>query len=189
MAAAMQAPFQSGRVGGACHGCPALLIPFQQLTGIPMVNCRKRAAQAARPQQCASAYARQHFTQNGRVPAATALHQVCASMLLTPQTCCCYRPAASHQPGVVFTTLCSARLVRCRASSDRSGAGFTSGFVVGGVLFGALGFLFAPQVRCSYLYGLLCNGNLQCSLDRHAREPTAGHPHIMLQCRRNARLL
>lgn len=34
----------------------------------------------------------------------------------------------------------------CRASSDRGG-GFTAGFLTGGVIFGALGFLFAPQVR------------------------------------------
>ena len=35
--------------------------------------------------------------------------------------------------------------VLCRAESSRGG-GFASGFVVGGVVFGTLGFLFAPQV-------------------------------------------
>ena len=36
----------------------------------------------------------------------------------------------------------------CRAERSRSSA-FLSGFVMGGVVFGALGFLFAPQVRHS----------------------------------------
>ena len=50
MAATMQAPFQSGRVGEVCHGCPAPLTPSQQLTGSPVVNRRKRATQAAEQQ-------------------------------------------------------------------------------------------------------------------------------------------
>ena len=37
-------------------------------------------------------------------------------------------------------------LVECRAEARSSGGGFFAGFVVGGALFGALGFLFAPQV-------------------------------------------
>ena len=36
----------------------------------------------------------------------------------------------------------------CRAESSRGG-GFASGFLVGGALFGTLGFLFAPQVSSS----------------------------------------
>ncbi len=36
----------------------------------------------------------------------------------------------------------------CRAESSRGG-GFASGFIVGGALFGTLGFLFAPQVSSS----------------------------------------
>jgi len=36
------------------------------------------------------------------------------------------------------------------ASSDRGG-GFTAGFLVGGVIFGSLGFLFAPQISKALL--------------------------------------
>eukprot|EP00891_Asterochloris_glomerata_P000288 jgi/Astpho2/288/Aster-02177 len=82
MAATMQAPFQSGRVGSVQH---------RQLSSSSMLL---------------------------RMPAST-----------------------SHR-----TAGCQQRQQCIRASSDRNGAGFTSGFVVGGVLFGALGFLFAPQI-------------------------------------------
>ena len=61
----------------------------------------------------------------------------------------------------------------CRAESSRGG-GFASGFLVGGALFGTLGFLFAPQVSsssstyiaiqhciCQHLCSALC-GRLWC---------------------------
>ena len=38
----------------------------------------------------------------------------------------------------------------CRAERDSSG-GFVAGFVVGGAIFGALGFLFAPQISAALL--------------------------------------
>lgn len=38
----------------------------------------------------------------------------------------------------------------CRAERD-NGGGFVAGFVVGGALFGALGFLFAPQISAALL--------------------------------------
>ena len=77
-----------------------------------MVNRRKRTEQAARQQQCASSYACQHFTQTGRVPAATALHQACANTILNTsdmllQLICCRTSAWC----AVFTFFCSARLV------------------------------------------------------------------------------
>lgn len=39
----------------------------------------------------------------------------------------------------------------CRAQRDRDGGGFVTGFVVGGAIFGALGFLFAPQISAALL--------------------------------------
>lgn len=43
--------------------------------------------------------------------------------------------------------VCQRALLLSRAENGgSSGGGFASGFVVGGVLFGTLGFLFAPQV-------------------------------------------
>ena len=41
-----------------------------------------------------------------------------------------------------------------------SGGGFLTGFVVGGAVFGALGFLFAPQVRFSFLLPGACAHSL-----------------------------
>jgi hypothetical protein len=38
-------------------------------------------------------------------------------------------------------------LLRCRAEGRDSDSSFMTGFVLGGVVFGMLGFLFAPQVR------------------------------------------
>ncbi|CAL5227646.1 g10652 [Coccomyxa viridis] len=38
-----------------------------------------------------------------------------------------------------------------RAQRDRDGGGFVTGFVVGGAIFGALGFLFAPQISAALL--------------------------------------
>ena len=38
----------------------------------------------------------------------------------------------------------------CRAERD-NGGGFMTGFVVGGAIFGALGFLFAPQISAALL--------------------------------------
>lgn len=38
----------------------------------------------------------------------------------------------------------------CRAERD-NGGGFVTGFVVGGAIFGALGFLFAPQISAALL--------------------------------------
>lgn len=41
--------------------------------------------------------------------------------------------------------------VACRAERNGSGSGFVTGFVVGGAIFGALGFLFAPQISAALL--------------------------------------
>ena len=41
--------------------------------------------------------------------------------------------------------------VACRAQRERDGSGFVTGFVVGGAIFGALGFLFAPQISAALL--------------------------------------
>ena len=38
----------------------------------------------------------------------------------------------------------------CRADRD-NGGGFVAGFVVGGAIFGALGFIFAPQISAALL--------------------------------------
>eukprot|EP01026_Neomeris_dumetosa_P056600 TRINITY_DN5180_c0_g1_i10.p3 TRINITY_DN5180_c0_g1~~TRINITY_DN5180_c0_g1_i10.p3 ORF type:complete len:137 (+),score=25.46 TRINITY_DN5180_c0_g1_i10:45-455(+) len=44
-----------------------------------------------------------------------------------------------------------ARVVSIRADRDGSGGSFMSGFVFGGVIFGTLGFLFAPQISRALL--------------------------------------
>ncbi len=41
-------------------------------------------------------------------------------------------------------------LIPCRAERD-SGGGFLAGLVVGGAIFGALGYLFAPQISKALL--------------------------------------
>ena len=38
-----------------------------------------------------------------------------------------------------------------RAERNGNGGGFVTGFVVGGAIFGALGFLFAPQISAALL--------------------------------------
>lgn len=38
-----------------------------------------------------------------------------------------------------------------RAERNGNGGGFLTGFVVGGAIFGALGFLFAPQISAALL--------------------------------------
>ncbi|BDA46201.1 hypothetical protein COCOBI_08-2930 [Coccomyxa sp. Obi] len=43
------------------------------------------------------------------------------------------------------------RTVAVRAERNGSGGGFLTGFVVGGAIFGALGFLFAPQISAALL--------------------------------------
>ena len=46
--------------------------------------------------------------------------------------------------------LCPYSHCGCRAERD-NGGGFVTGFVVGGAIFGALGFLFAPQISAALL--------------------------------------
>ncbi|EIE24112.1 hypothetical protein COCSUDRAFT_65747 [Coccomyxa subellipsoidea C-169] len=43
------------------------------------------------------------------------------------------------------------RIVAVRAERNGNGGGFITGFVVGGAIFGALGFLFAPQISAALL--------------------------------------
>ncbi|CAL8462341.1 g1874 [Coccomyxa elongata] len=43
------------------------------------------------------------------------------------------------------------RTVAVRAERNGNGGGFLTGFVVGGAIFGALGFLFAPQISAALL--------------------------------------
>lgn len=43
------------------------------------------------------------------------------------------------------------RAMACRAERNGNGGGFLTGFVVGGAIFGALGFLFAPQISAALL--------------------------------------
>lgn len=51
-----------------------------------------------------------------------------------------------HTETVRFDTC----LCTCRADRD-NGGGFVAGFVVGGAIFGALGFIFAPQISAALL--------------------------------------
>lgn len=55
---------------------------------------------------------------------------------------CCLPPG---QPALLTLVAAACELLCCRA--ERSGGSFWSGFVVGGVVCGALGFIFAPQVN------------------------------------------
>ena len=66
------------------------------------------------------------------------------------------------------------RLVLAR-SSDR-GPGFTTGFVIGGILFGAIGVIFAPQVTLRWRADLASDACLLADASAHAgRRPRRRH--------------
>lgn len=69
-----------------------------------------------------------------------------------------------------MSVIYDALVLQCRASSDRGG-GFSAGFITGGVIFGALGFLFAPQVcpRAQHLVK-----QVAANLDMHVSGSKAG---------------
>lgn len=64
---------------------------------------------------------------------------------------CCLPPG---QPALLSPVAATRALLCCRA--ERSSGSFWSGFVVGGVVCGALGFIFAPQVNRDVQAGPLC---------------------------------
>jgi len=64
----------------------------------------------------------------------------------------------------------------CRAESSRGG-GFASGFLVGGALFGTLGFLFAPQVSSS-------GGTYTHFSTLHLPAPICGRLWYKVQCQK-----
>jgi hypothetical protein len=72
------------------------------------------------------------------------------------------RPAPTARPLIIITSLSTPPhpplpdplTPQPRRAERSSDGGFTAGFVMGGVVFGALGFLFAPQVRALSLFPL-----------------------------------
>jgi hypothetical protein len=64
------------------------------------------------------------------------------------------------------------KLAICRAQSEDSkgGGGFLTGFLIGGAIFGTLGYVFAPQVL-SNLFKKIMRGIGTCEVDKET-------PHI-----------
>jgi hypothetical protein len=69
------------------------------------------------------------------------------------------------------------------SAERRDGGGFVSGFILGGVVFGALGFLFAPQVRYVFAFPPLRRGQRRASIffpnlapDPHQTLTLSPHP-------------
>ncbi len=69
-------------------------------------------------------------------------------------------------------------LVRGRAESRGGGGGFLAGFLLGGTLFGALGFLFAPQISAALL-----TDEQRLKLPRFLAEEEAKDPEQTKQAR------
>lgn len=79
--------------------------------------------------------------------ASLAAAQTSATLQTARRSALCGRPAAARCAAPVRPARGAALVVR----AERSSGSFWSGFVVGGVVCGALGFIFAPQISKALL--------------------------------------